>query len=166
MSFDRIPVSGEIVTAPDTIRTASQSLPAGHASLAELTALLNAAVAYERARRPIILTGPETHPAPAHVPYGYPARAPGGPGHSGIDVDLTGHGSSFTPPAYVAPLPSVPESRSFAPLAFLITGTAFIGSAFVTAATGGNVVAILATLGLLAGTGAAYSRIHGNGVTR
>ena len=92
-------------------------------------------------------------------------RGAGGTGHPGIDVDLTGYGG-FTPPAYVAPLPAVPESRSWAPLAFLACGTAFVGSAFVTAVTGGNLVAILATLGLLIGTGAAYSRIHGNGVTR
>jgi hypothetical protein len=157
----------EITTAAD--RAAP---PAGHVSLEQLTALLNAAATLAAAQRPIVLAGPEAYPAPSasaapvHAAYGYPTPAPAGPGHPGIDVDLTGHGYSLILPANLTPLPPVPESRSFAPLAFLVSGTAFIASAFGTAVTGGNPLLIASTLGLLAGTGVAFSRIVGNGVNR
>jgi hypothetical protein len=82
--------------------------------------------------------------APAPVVVTMPVRAGGGgrgTGHPGIDVDLTGYGE-FTPPAYVAPLPAVQESRSWAPLVLLVSGWSGIGAVFATAVTDGSAFAI------------------------
>lgn len=56
--------------------------------------------------------------------------------HPGIDVDLTGHGGGFVLPVNVAPLPQVPESRSWAPLVLLVSGWSGLGALFVTVLTG------------------------------
>jgi len=157
----------EIITAADRA-----AVPAGHASLEEITALLNAAAALERARRPIVLTSPEASPAqspravPERVGQHSPVRAPGGASHPGINVDLTGHGARFELPEYTGPLPFVRDKRSLAPLAFLVSGWALAASALGTAITGGNPILIGATFTFLTTTAIALSKLPGNGVTQ
>jgi len=122
------------------------AVPAGGASLAEATAFLNAAAAYQRAVNPapVVLYGPAV--------YGAPPRA----AHPGIDVNVGG----YVPPSYVPPLAPVAETRSWAPLALLVTGTAMVASAFGTAVTGGSPILIGTTLALIAGTGAGVAKVH------
>lgn len=122
------------------------AVPGAGASLAEATAFLNAAAAYARATSPVpvVLHGP--------VVYGAPPRA----GHPGINVNVGG----YVPPSYVPPLAPVAETRSWAPLALLVTGTAMVASAFGTAVTGGSPILIGTTLALIAGTGAGVAKVH------
>lgn len=89
-----------------------------------------------------------------HAPV--PAKYRSIPAHPGVDVDLTGYSQAYgyCPPSNVAPLPAVPESRTFAPLAFLLSGWAVLGGTFAAALTGGNPAAIAVTAaGLACATG-------------
>lgn len=95
-------------------------------------------------------------PAPAAAP----APRSGGPGHPGVDIDVTGYGSAYTPPAYVPALPPVPEHRSYAPLAFLLCGWSTLAAALGCAVTGGNPATIGATLAALTGSAASIAAIH------
>jgi hypothetical protein len=89
------------------------------------------------------------------------AATPGGwPGHPGTDVDLTGYGGAYVPPTDVAPLPAVPETRSYAPLAFLLCGWSTLAAALGCAVTGGNPAAVGATLAALTGSAASIAAIH------
>ena len=159
----------EITTAAD--RAPDDTEP--RLTLSQLQGLLRDAAALERAQRPIVLAGPEARHYPAQVPSaeayglsvpdGYGVTAVARPGRQAVGLDLT---NVVFLPTNVAPLAPVPESRSLAPLAFLVTGTAFVASVFGTAVTGGNPILIAAALALLTGTAVAFSRIVGNGVNR
>lgn len=88
-----------------------------------------------------------------------PALHPAGPAHPGIDVDTTGHSGTYYPPTCVEPLPSVPEHRTLAPLAFMLSGWATLAAALFTAVTNGDPAAIGATLAALAATGCSFAAI-------
>lgn len=117
------------------------AVPGSGASLAEATAFLTALAELERARQPL---------AAQSVANLATLSAP--PQHPGIDITIPG----FVPPAYVPPLPPVPETRSWAPLALLVCGGGFIGSAFLTIVTAGNPVLVGTTLTWLVGMVAAF----------
>jgi hypothetical protein len=79
-------------------------------------------------------------------------------GHPGIDVDLTG--DRFELPAFVAPLPEVPTSRSWAPLVLLVSGWSGLGAVFAAAMTGGNAFAIGCAALALVVSGAAFCVVY------
>jgi hypothetical protein len=93
-----------------------------------------------------------------------PAAAGGGSGsrHPGIDVDLTGYGE-FAPPVFVAPLPAVAESRSWAPMVLLVSGWSGLGGVFAAALTQSAfaVAYVVVALVVFAGAFAAVYRANG-----
>jgi hypothetical protein len=126
-------------------------------------AALGQALAAHRAQGPVnLLYAPTTithhHPAPA--PAALPAAYAGRPGLPGIDMDATGYGGGYVPPAYVPELAPVPERRSYAPLGFLVCGWSTLAAALGCAVTGGNPATIGAILAALTGSAASFAAIH------
>jgi len=77
--------------------------------------------------------------------------------HPGIDADLTG--DRFELPVFLAPLPEVPTSRSWAPLVLLVSGWSGLGAVFVTALTG-NVFAIVYVFVALVVSALAFAKVY------
>jgi hypothetical protein len=93
---------------------------------------------------------------PAAQPYAAPA------GHPGIDVGLTGYGSSGNAalPTKLAPPPAMRESRTVAPLALLLSTWAGGGSAVAVALTSGNPYAVAALVLAFFGAGGSLAALH------
>ncbi len=102
------------------------------------------------------------HTAPGTGMPGYAPARQGGPGHRGIDVDLTGYGAVYTLPPDPGPLPAVPERHEWAPLVMVATAWSGIGSVFVTILTG-SPFAIAYTFLALAVNGIAFAVEYRNG---
>lgn len=140
----------------------TDSLPAladraGNDPLAGLAHVLARAQAEGRAVTVVYAPTTITHthhasPAPVSVGSMAPAGAGMGPGHPGIDIDATGYG--YVPAGTVASLPAVPESRTLAPLAFLLSAWSFVGAACAAALTDGNPGAVGALVAAFAASGA------------
>jgi hypothetical protein len=129
MKFDPAPRTGEIITTTDT--RPGEAEP--RLTLSQLQALLNAAAAYERAQRPVVLHGPQTAPTLA------PAT------HPGIGVHVPG------PASTVAAVSTARHGeRSVWPLVFMASAVVGIGSCLVAATTGAliPVAVTLAAFGL------------------
>lgn len=131
----------------------------GYQGVTDLTALAGALSRAQAERRDVtIVYAPTTitHTHHAALPVPRPFGSAGsagvgtGAGHPGIDVDASG----YAPPADVAPLPAVAETRSLAPLAFLFSAWSFVGAACAAALTDGNPGSIAALVVSFAATGA------------
>lgn len=92
--------------------------------------------------------------APSVVVLPVAAGGGRGAGHPGIDVDLTGFGGEFTPPAYVTPLPAVSESRSWAPMVLLVSGWSGLGAVFAAALTQSVFAVVYVAVALTVSAGA------------
>ena len=104
---------------------------------------------------------PRSAPAPVVVLQPVTAGGGGDAGHPGIDVDLTGYGGEYAPPVFVAPLPEVGESRSWAPMVLLVSGWSGLGGVFAAALTA-SPFAIAYVAIALAVSAAAFSVIYRN----
>ena len=112
MTYDPTPLSGEILTP-----TAAPGETEPRLTLTQLQGLLREAAALERAQRPIVLHGPEAHPAPA-------TRAAA---HSGIDVRV--------PASPVALAAARHSERSLWPVVFIASGITGALASLMTAVT-------------------------------
>ena len=129
----------------------------------DFAALGRAVAAHQAQQHPVTLVYAPTsitHHHASPTPLTVSAARAGAPGHPGIDVNVTGYGSGFLPPADVSGLPPVPEHRTFAPLAFLVCGWSTLAAALGTAVTGGDAAALAATLAALTGTAASAAAMY------
>lgn len=77
--------------------------------------------------------------------------------HPGIEVGVVD--GRFELPVFVAPLPEVPTTRSWAPLVLLVSGWSGLGAVFVTALTG-NVFAIVYVFVALVVSALAFAKVY------
>ena len=133
MNADRTVRTGQILAPVSDLAAAASNLPSGHASLAEVTALLNAAAAYQRAVNPAPVV---LHQAAA--PVTAPPISP--TAHPGIDIRI--------------PAPPAATERNPWPLVFMVSACTGIGSCLVTSVTG-SLVSMAVTLAAFAVWGTA-----------
>jgi hypothetical protein len=98
-----------------------------------------------RVDRPVVIRGPEPYAPPAH--YAPPPRG----GHPGINV--TYPAPEYALPAVAGPLPEVPETRTWAPVAFTVCAAAFLGGPLLALLGGSTMGAVIVcALGFAGGT--------------
>lgn len=120
-----------IVTG-EVSRAGEQPAAVVHLSGTELAHIL------ERAAHPIVLQGPQASPAP------YASPAAGGPGHPGINIVYPAAGGyGYALPANVGALPAVPETRTWAPVAFVASAGALLAGPIVAMLAGSDLCAVV-----------------------
>ena len=113
---------------------------------------------------PTSVTHHHASPTVASVSAPFPARYTAPAGHPGIDVEVIGygHGGYADLPTNLAPLPAIPESRTFAPLALLLSAWAGGGATVAVALTSGNPYAVATLVLAFFAAGGSVVALHRN----